>query len=255
MIKICKSCGKEFEGKARQTYCSHECEYESMRTAERNHVCVNCGKEFIRPKRNRDSCQFCSRDCAFEYRDKIARHKRHIKRIKRCEECGKIFFIRGYATKYCSDDCRRVGSKRRIQAYMHDRYVNNFTSERKVCRNCGKEFWTEYKKSKVFCSGHCQDAYAREVKRLRKHRLDGKIIDSDITLMKLSVRDDGICRLCGLPVDWSDYIVDENGTFIAGKNYPSVDHIYPISRGGLHAWDNVQLAHFSCNSFKSDSIA
>ena len=250
-IHRCPSCMKIFFGPAGQKYCSTDCQHKSKRTAERDHVCVNCGKEFSRPKRDRDSCQFCSRDCAFEYKSKITsqigRHKRHIKRIRRCGVCGRIFFINGHSARYCSDACRQTTYN--SQELRRQR----FNPQKKICRNCGKEFMTQFKKSKVFCSGHCQDAYAREVKRLRKHRLDGKIIDRDITLMKLSVRDDGICQLCGLPVDWSDYIVDENGTFIAGKNYPSVDHIYPISRG-LHAWDNVQLAHFSCNSAKRDAV-
>ena len=39
-----------------------------------------------------------------------------------------------------------------------------------------------------------------------------------------------------------------------GANYPSIDHIIPVSRGGLHSWDNVRLAHFLCNAVKSDSM-
>jgi len=30
----------------------------------------------------------------------------------------------------------------------------------------------------------------------------------------------------------------------------SIDHIIPLSRGGTHEPDNVQLAHFICNSIK-----
>ena len=45
------------------------------------------------------------------------------------------------------------------------------------------------------------------------------------------------------------------GTVICGPMYPSIDHIYPVSKGGMHAWNNVQLAHRKCNTYKSDSIA
>jgi 5-methylcytosine-specific restriction endonuclease McrA len=48
-------------------------------------------------------------------------------------------------------------------------------------------------------------------------------------------RDDGICGLCGEDVDPFDY---------------TLDHITPISAGGLHDPDNVQVAHRSCNSAK-----
>jgi 5-methylcytosine-specific restriction endonuclease McrA len=35
---------------------------------------------------------------------------------------------------------------------------------------------------------------------------------------------------------------------------PTVDHIIPLAKGGTHTWDNVQLAHWSCNSDKRDII-
>ena len=34
--------------------------------------------------------------------------------------------------------------------------------------------------------------------------------------------------------------------------YPTVDHIVPLSKGGTHTWNNVQLAHMACNSGKCD---
>lgn len=39
-----------------------------------------------------------------------------------------------------------------------------------------------------------------------------------------------------------------------GDNYPSVDHIVPLAKGGLHSWDNVQLAHFKCNTLKGARV-
>ena len=29
---------------------------------------------------------------------------------------------------------------------------------------------------------------------------------------------------------------------------PSIDHLIPVSDGGAHTWDNVALAHRTCNS-------
>ena len=48
--------------------------------------------------------------------------------------------------------------------------------------------------------------------------------------------------------------MNDNNVFMAGNDYPTIDHIKPISKGGTHTWDNVQLAHFHCNSIKSDKI-
>lgn len=39
-----------------------------------------------------------------------------------------------------------------------------------------------------------------------------------------------------------------------GPKYPSIDHIIPISKGGAHTWENVQVAHFECNPNKRDYI-
>lgn len=39
-----------------------------------------------------------------------------------------------------------------------------------------------------------------------------------------------------------------------GALYPTVDHIIPISKGGTHTWDNVQLACRGCNTSKHDKL-
>lgn len=75
--------------------------------------------------------------------------------------------------------------------------------------------------------------------------------DNDITIEALYNRSTGICALCGGYCDFNDYVY-RGTTFIAGNHYPSIDHIVPISKGGSHTWDNVQLAHKQCNSIKSD---
>ncbi|MBQ1352344.1 MAG: HNH endonuclease [Firmicutes bacterium] len=86
----------------------------------------------------------------------------------------------------------------------------------------------------------------------RRARLKAQMVDKDITIEGLFRRDKGVCSLCGGRCDLEDYTVRE-GVFIAGDWYPSVDHIKPISKGGLHSWGNVQLAHKRCNTLKSDN--
>ena len=71
--------------------------------------------------------------------------------------------------------------------------------------------------------------------------------DESITLDAVITKYDGICQLCGQKVDETDIV---NGHI--RKRYPSVDHIIPLSKGGTHTWDNVQLAHMGCNAGKCD---
>lgn len=113
------------------------------------------------------------------------------------------------------------------------------------CAVCGKKFIAHYPLAK-YCSTNCSR------KPYRKHRrYQGITVDKDITLKKLAKRDHNQCQICGLFVDWSDKVKTDKTT-ICGDMYPSIDHITPISLGGLHSWDNVQLAHRGCNTRKKN---
>lgn len=138
------------------------------------------------------------------------------------------------------------------------RYIKKFKSEEKVCKYCGKKFMTEYKKSKVFCSKECakkNEHYQSKIaEKRRKNRIKNSImVDKDITLPKLFKRDKGICAICGGKCDYKDF-TERDGIKIVGNNYPSIDHIKPLSKGGTHTWGNVQLVHKLCNSIKCDNI-
>jgi 5-methylcytosine-specific restriction endonuclease McrA len=56
-------------------------------------------------------------------------------------------------------------------------------------------------------------------------------------------RDKWVCQLCDGPVD--------RELKFPARGAAVVDHINPVSRGGLHEYVNVQLAHLSCNSIKN----
>ena len=99
----------------------------------------------------------------------------------------------------------------------------------------------------------CKRKTLRNIERrnkTRRHRLKVGNQDKDITLQGLFERDGGICYLCGLPCEYSDHHTDERGNFIAGANYPSIEHLVPLCKGGSDTWDNIKLAHHLCNSIK-----
>ncbi len=153
-------------------------------------------------------------------------------------------------------EARRLVRNERARIYAHERRIKNFVSVEKVCKYCGSPFMTEYKKSKTFCSEECKNKHDHYMSKLAEKRREGRItsldrLDRDITLEKLYNRDGGICALCGKSCDYEDYVF-QGAVFIAGNDYPSIDHIEPLSKGGSHTWDNVQLAHKICNSKKSN---
>jgi 5-methylcytosine-specific restriction endonuclease McrA len=52
-------------------------------------------------------------------------------------------------------------------------------------------------------------------------------------------RDAGLCGICSEPVDPNDW---------------HLDHIHPLSKGGHHTLDNVQIAHPRCNRKKGAKV-
>jgi 5-methylcytosine-specific restriction endonuclease McrA len=61
---------------------------------------------------------------------------------------------------------------------------------------------------------------------------------------KVYERDNWKCQLCHEPVDRTLHGWDRMAA--------TLDHIVPLTLGGLHIYTNVQLAHRACNSAKSN---
>lgn len=132
-------------------------------------------------------------------------------------------------------------------------------AKEKVCASCGAIFHSEYA-TQLYCSDTCsrREKRHRDVasgktkltnyndhrKRARKYGVPYK---PGITLAKLIERDGNMCQICGGQCDTTDRRYG-----FSGPLYPSIDHIKPMSKGGSHTWDNVQLAHVICNSYKRD---
>lgn len=124
-----------------------------------------------------------------------------------------------------------------------------------TCQICGKQFKSNHKDRKT-CGGECAQTYAKEMRTVRADRRirEGCLVDKNITLKRLYKRDSGICYLCGGLCDWNDTRIGKKGTVCCGFKYPSIDHVIPLAKGGLHSWENVKLAHLGCNLEKSDGL-
>lgn len=134
---------------------------------------------------------------------------------------------------YCKE-CQRLEGRKQYdkRKEMHKKTMRNWQianpeKRREIERRC-------YMNNKERIIEHHVNANRR-----RRAHLQGVIVDKEITLNKVYERDNGICQLCR--------------TF-CNKANASIDHKIPISRGGAHTWDNVQLAHFNCNSAKGNRI-
>lgn len=205
-------------------------------------VCINCGKNIIHVNKRGPYSKYCSTECRREYDKQTKRQRAENKEYKNtCEYCNSKFNSRNKSTKYCSEECKKKG----------------YYSEEKECKYCGYVFKTTFE-NRVYCSENCKKKMINlrnnqigTKRRDEKIKLNGRI-DKDITLIKIYNKNNGICAICGDICDYDDYKKTEEGYFIAGEDYPSIDHIIPVSKGGTHTWNNVQLAHRRCNTLKSD---
>ena len=175
---------------------------------------------------------------------------------------GEFFsYIGGYPNNIITIKCNRCGAirKRDRREIFKEREnivcrecLNNMHGIKRICQNCGRLYDKRGQNQKVCdeCRADIERAKGRARRRLREARsMNNGKIDYSITLAGLIERDNHICQLCGREVNETDYIF-KGDIFIAGNDYPSIDHIKPLSKGGVHQWSNVQLAHRLCNSIK-----
>lgn len=235
----CKNCGSIQEKHA-----------QCLRHSEEI-ICDNCNKtkSIIRAK------QIIKAKRKIKINRKVKKEVEILKRIKRnhkyyikCQKCCDMFFSSRINSVHCNTCISIIKSEEQKQRIKWKGKIIK-------CEECGKEFEMKSIRSK-YCSDHCLNkAYYRrkEIERRGKLKENGRI-NYNITLEKLIERDNDICQICGETIDKSDYKTTDEGYFVVGDQYPSLDHIIPVSKDGTHTWDNVQLTHHYCNSVKRDKI-
>lgn len=229
-IKICSYCGKEYTTrKNKQKYCSPDCQYNSFRADRGTAVCKQCGKTFVVGR----ECKgvYCSKQCSIKNAKAIQviiREEQKLKRHQKQEQKRLMY-----------EELKQKYKQLKQRYYSAQNKLNHI----KCCEICNKQFIANDTRQK-FCCAKCKNKYnnRRKDKRIYKN---GKP-DLSISLTRLYMRDMGICQLCGKHINF-----DCNSN---SKDYPSIDHIKPIAKGGLHSWNNVQLACRGCNSAKSDKF-
>lgn len=212
--------------------------------------CRKCGCEFERGTQHLAKgnviCPDCAEAASLEHK-RIQREQAEAKRIE-------------------NHNAKLLKNPRGLSRYQL--FVQSKLDVIHVCEICGNEYTmrTRMKKEGLkYCSdnGCCSTECAK--KRTRKKRkasgyLDGHRhrarrygceYDGSVTLKRLIKRDGLRCAICGEMCDPDDH----SWTEYSGPMCPTIDHIIPMSKGGGHTWDNVQVAHAICNSKKGDQYA
>jgi hypothetical protein len=188
-------------------------------------LCASCFAVPIRSKGTR-YCLHCKRrltrqEAQREWTRQNAKRIRYVKKPKihyACEECGIDFQSSYEGRRFCSEECRRVN--------------RSFNGAQCQCKGCNADFSPRVG-HQIYCSRGCASR-ASALRRYDRKRTELMQTQwEEISILELAIRDEWICHFCG--------------EIVTKKNW-SRDHIIPLSTGGSSTWDNLKLAHRSCNA-------
>jgi 5-methylcytosine-specific restriction endonuclease McrA len=208
--------------------------------AKHNFTCMCCG---VAAKRNLSSTnvkkgyfnKYCSRACKAVAYERIRKEVEFFRKLADRRQPGI-----DQRTRAIRDVARVIASLARKQGKAST-----------PCLICGKAVGYTLGRPGVYCSRACtkrSDGY-KASKRATKSRRDaierGCKEARAIDPIKVLERDGWTCQICG----------DSTPRRLRGsidKRAPEIDHVIPISKGGLHTWTNLQCACRECNGAKSD---
>ena len=191
-------------------------------------------------------------------RFEIVEETKHNWFVLKCRSCGHEF-ERHVDLNYPTTcpECRRIESAKREEERKAEREAEakrslmqkivNILAHEHICSACGRRF-RDANPSKLYCSSRCKNASRAAGYSARAKRF-GVECDPSITLDAALRRFGYTCYLCGKTCTKED---KSWGSF--GRDYPTIDHVIPMSKGGSHTWDNVRIACGECNSIKGAKI-
>ena len=134
------------------------------------------------------------------------------------------------------EHCRRISEAKTAKTTWH------------VCPHCGDKFFGT-KTQRFCCLQHGRlfrdDYYGRRALHYTR-QTGAKYVAVDF--WQVYERDGGMCQACKEPCP-KEFRGDAKA-----KRAPQLGHIIPLSRGGDHTYDNVQLECATCNNRKSNSL-
>lgn len=95
------------------------------------------------------------------------------------------------------------------------------------------------RKAELYAEWYAENKQSVLDRNARRRALQRSDVAERIERLIVFKRDRAICGLCRRKILFADF---------------EVDHIIPLSQGGLHVYDNVQASHAKCNRRKYNRI-
>ncbi len=169
MLRICKYCGKQYDGDPGSSCCP-QCVVEQRKTSVRQRICVECGRSFC----GGPAARRCPECRAERIREQNRRYKREGPQRRRgstdyCVRCGKPYIVESGTQHYCPEcapgayrELDRAASLRweRENTTPEERkQVRQAASAERICAVCGKAFVP--RDASITCSKECSRALAK----------------------------------------------------------------------------------------------
>jgi len=186
--------------------------------------------------------------CSKKHGDKYLKSmKPKVPKIeKSCVYCFCVYLTNVKAQRFCSSNCRSkqlaVDSKAKTAA----RGGRPYSADCSRChQKINKDTFIGASKYGRFCRP-C--ALVRQRERYRRAFLKRQGVSNPLRISAdvLIERDGNVCHLCDTEIDLS---LARNSRFGA-----TIDHVIPLSKGGLDVLDNLKLAHWICNIKKGNRV-
>ena len=225
--------------------------YRNLRkTGTPARLCPGCGLDMVVLGASAAYCSdACRPSCRIEWCENLTTGKRDVcaphysairkrgrdpryglQRDKSCVACGAEDWPDNGLRKYCSRACARLWYRTK----------GDFARE-VACASCGavtSVFGSDW------ANGHKVEG--RKIRGDRTRCPDCVRARNAMSVQELRERDGGDCSICGKVVDFSRRFPDPLS--------PSVDHVIPLSRGGVNAPENLALACLGCNRKKWHAV-
>lgn len=260
--RLCPVCGIAIERVPGQlgphrTYCTDECKSSALAERKRRPVplpvltaCQGCGVDLPPrlPGQRGSIRKWCSKNC----QQQTTRPPKP-KRRGQCVQCGVEFEARTRTKRFCSKWCSDVTYGKRRAAPLDEREC--------ALDGCSVVFRPLFARQKCCCENHGQIHYNRQSRadgrqkrewddkrrdawHRRRALIKGSETGEPVILAYIAERDKWKCHICRKRVSperkWPHPLS------------PSLDHLVPVSKGGIHDPSNVRLAHSRCNIAKND---
>ena len=223
-------------------------------------TCESCGKfhaESMEQGKAKTELRFCDKRCSNAVYSRAERARRHAERGTRfCPVCNQDISSRKADAKFCSVFCSDVSRGTRLAKPLAEitcalvgctvRFVPNREGTKCCSERHGKMHWNRVSRAEGRQANSPWNERRKAASQKRRAQKLGTQVE-DIRPIDIYERDIWLCGLCLTPVDpdvsWPDPMS------------ASLDHVLPLSKGGTHTYENVQLAHLTCNVSKGNRVA